>query len=1125
MKKHFKALQNKYLPALILGLLFFSQVQAQYWQPLPNYFKLAGAIITNRFGLPIQDTTFTPPSIGFLTVRPQDSLIYTYSGYPVGPKWIVLGSGASSASWGNIHGTITSQTDLMAQLNGKQPLLSAGTSSQYRKGDNTLGTLSTDVTAVTNPLYAPISHTHSPNDITGLTAFIRGAISVTGTGGSYNSSTGVINLTGGSGTGATYTFGAPLSVDASNNVTLTKTLDHTYISDFASYARGLHSASLPLGYNSTTGNFTVDTANSSYGLATIPYVNNLANNTANIFTQWPLYAVNSTTLGIKMGTDAQSGYIDSITHQKITANTNFTGQFNLVSPVNGSVIKYNSTDNKWEVGTDNTGGTGGSSTLAGLSDVAVSSPVNNNGLVYNGSKWANQPLTAITLTNPKKGNVITYDSVSNGLVNSGGQYIDTTGRANGKILTWLNDTIRLSTPQSYSQVNADWNAVSGVAQILNKPTLATVATTGSYLDLSNKPTIPAAQVNSDWNASSGVAQILNKPTIPAAQVNSDWNAVSGVAQILNKPALATVATSGSYTDLINKPSIPSSSITLSGPVTGSGTTGSTITTSIANTTVTPGTYTNANITVGADGRITGASSGSSGSGGGGTVTSVGLSMPSGFTVANSPITGSGTFNVTTALSGILKASGGSFSTVAIGSGLSYDGTTLSATGAGYAAGNATTNGLFWNGSTYAPRNIAASDIPVLNQSTTGTAANVTGVVALANGGTGQTSRQAAINALAGTQAAGYYLRSDGTNTSLSPIQASDIPTLNQNTTGTSSNVTGTVAIANGGTGAATQQAAINALAGTQSAGKVLRSDGTNTTLSSIQSGDLPSTISSNTTGSAASLSANLPVSKLNSGSGASSGTFFRGDGTWSRTLSLGNATTQNDFLDLSPTDYGTGKPQMFFQKSATATAWTIGLWDGTNSNGSINFQVQNLTWSGNRVLTTADAVGEANTGQNLGTGVGVYSAKSGVALQFNSISGGIGTTAALSGNNIVVQNSAYDAYNQWTTTTSTSSTTSSLNVPIVTNSADGVEVIVDGFGADGNTFHGRYFLSLKNYLGTTTLESTDNAFSPRGGLVGSANVYFGISGGNLFIQVSNGVYTQTIGWKVIYKLNKAVNQS
>ena len=74
-----------------------------------------------------------------------------------------------------------------------------------------------------------------------------------------------------------------------------------------------------------------------------------------------------------------------------------------------------------------------------------------------------------------------------------------------------------------AQVNSDWNAVSGVAAILNKPT------------------IPAAQVNSDWNASSGVAQILNKPTIPAAQVNSDWNASSGVAAILNKPAIINVA--------------------------------------------------------------------------------------------------------------------------------------------------------------------------------------------------------------------------------------------------------------------------------------------------------------------------------------------------------------------------------------------------------------------------------------------------------------------------------------------------------------------------------------------------------------------------------------------------------
>lgn len=43
--------------------------------------------------------------------------------------------------------------------------------------------------------------------------------------------------------------------------------------------------------------------------------------------------------------------------------------------------------------------------------------------------------------------------------------------------------------------------------------LATVAHTGSYNDLANKPTIPAAQVQPDWNATSGMGQIKNKPTL------------------------------------------------------------------------------------------------------------------------------------------------------------------------------------------------------------------------------------------------------------------------------------------------------------------------------------------------------------------------------------------------------------------------------------------------------------------------------------------------------------------------------------------------------------------------------------------------------------------------------------
>ena len=76
----------------------------------------------------------------------------------------------------------------------------------------------------------------------------------------------------------------------------------------------------------------------------------------------------------------------------------------------------------------------------------------------------------------------------------------------------------------------------------------------------------------------------------------------------------------------------------------------------------------------------------------------------------------------------------------------------------------------------------------------------TGTLPLTAGGTGVTSQQAAINILTGTQVAGMYLRSDGTDARLSTIQAADLPTLNQNTTGTAANVSGTVAVANGGTG-------------------------------------------------------------------------------------------------------------------------------------------------------------------------------------------------------------------------------------------------------------------------------------------------------------------------------------
>ena len=115
----------------------------------------------------------------------------------------------------------------------------------------------------------------------------------------------------------------------------------------------------------------------------------------------------------------------------------------------------------------------------------------------------------------------------------------------GQYLTSTGSSIAWSTFPSIpaAQVQTDWNATTGIASILNKPTLATVAISGSYNDLINRPTIPAAQIQSDWSQSNSAALdfIKNKPTIPAAQVQSNWNENDSnlVSFIQNKPTLVT----------------------------------------------------------------------------------------------------------------------------------------------------------------------------------------------------------------------------------------------------------------------------------------------------------------------------------------------------------------------------------------------------------------------------------------------------------------------------------------------------------------------------------------------------------------------------------------------------------
>lgn len=174
-----------------------------------------------------------------------------------------------------------------------------------------------------------------------------------------------------------------------------------------------------------------------------------------------------------------------------------------------------------------------------------------------------------------------------------------------------NTVINLDAGGGGTQVQADWAVEdpSDPSFILNKPTIPYVSdvqitltqggvTKGSFtLNQGNATTInfdSVGQVQSDWNENDNTdpSYIKNKPSIPTVnnptitlrqsgvvkgvftlnqsssqtidletgggslQVQSDWaqTDTTAVNYIANKPSLATVATSGSYNDLTNKPS-------------------------------------------------------------------------------------------------------------------------------------------------------------------------------------------------------------------------------------------------------------------------------------------------------------------------------------------------------------------------------------------------------------------------------------------------------------------------------------------------------------------------------------------------------------------------------------------
>jgi hypothetical protein len=181
---------------LIVSLQSFGQSSVPTgFTGYPSQLSYKGIWATHYSNVPLGDTaTASVKGIGQLLQDITGTIWHVIS--LTGKRWDVIGGGGGTgvtSVGATITGSAIGITNSPITASGNIAFAWSGTSSQYVKGNGSLGTFSTDVQTVGDARYSLLGHTHTPSGITGLDAYVKGLFS--GTGGiNYNASTGAFSL-------------------------------------------------------------------------------------------------------------------------------------------------------------------------------------------------------------------------------------------------------------------------------------------------------------------------------------------------------------------------------------------------------------------------------------------------------------------------------------------------------------------------------------------------------------------------------------------------------------------------------------------------------------------------------------------------------------------------------------------------------------------------------------------------------------------------------------------------------------------------------------------------------------------------------------------------------------------